>query len=191
MEEIKDTKERIAYNARLLFDKHGFHGTSLRDLCELSGCKMPTIYYHFGNKENLFYEVVCVAFEELLKKLWAQLPKDVSVKEFDTLLIIQKKHLSEEERLIYRLAMKMWLGFDSCEIGRQKLKEWRDGFHEKTLIKHSEIVSSLQWAKFIARSITYLIQLIILTGEDIPDDEIREEIDRIFNVATHENINKI
>jgi len=45
--------------------------------------------------------------------------------------------------------------------------------------------------KFISRSVTSLIQLIILAQEDNSDDEIREEIAMIFDVATHsKNKNK-
>ncbi len=185
---MEDMKEKITYHSRGLFDKHGFHGTALRDICKLAGCKMPTIYYYFGSKENLFNEVVYVAFEELVAKLWAQLPKNVSVAEFDTLMVIQKKNLSEEERLIYRLAMKTWLGFDGSDETRQKLKDWAQTTYKKSLKKHSESVCSMEWAKFISRSVTNLIQLIILAEEDISDDEIRENIEMIFSVATHSNI---
>jgi AcrR family transcriptional regulator len=185
---MDDMKEKIAFYSRRLFDKNGFHGTALRDVCKLAGCKMPTIYYYYENKEQLFDKVVRVAFEELVPKLWEQLPKDLSCQEYDIQMVIQKKHLTEEERIIYRLAMKTWLGFDGCDISRQKLMDWAQSTYEKSWKKYSDIVESMQWAKFIARSVTSLIQLIILAEEDIADDEIREEITMIFNVATHSNI---
>jgi len=50
---------------------------------------------------------------------------------------------------------------------------------------YADIVASKQWAKFISRSVTSLIQLIILAQEDNSDDEIREEIAMIFDVAKH------
>lgn len=114
---MEPMKEKIAYHARRLFDIHGFHGTALRDICKLAGCKMPTIYYYYENKEKLFDEVVRVAFEELVARLWTQLPKDISHIEYNIQKVIQKKHLSEDERIIYRLAIKTWLrcdGFDEC-----------------------------------------------------------------------------
>lgn len=58
--------------------------------------------------------------------------------------------------------------------------------YEQSWKKYAKIVASKQWAKFISRSITALIQLIILAEEDISDDEIREEITIIFDVATHD-----
>jgi AcrR family transcriptional regulator len=184
---MDNMKEKIAGCSRRLFDKHGFHGTSLRDICGKAGCKMPTIYYYFGNKENLFDEAVRVAFEELVKKLWARLPDNVPGREYKTLMVIQKKHLSKDERIIYRLAMKTWLGFDGCEKSRQKLMDWARLSYEKNWKEYADMLVSKQWAKFISHSVTGLIQRIILTEEDISDDEIREEINMIFDVATHSN----
>lgn len=183
-------KEKIAYHARRLFDEHGFHGTALRDVCKLAGCKMPTIYYYYENKEKLFDEVVRVPFEELVARLWAQLPKDLSYREYNIQKVIQKKHLSEDERIIYRLAMKTWLRCDGCEVSREKLIEWEQKTYQIAWEAYSSFVGSVQWAKFIARSITGIIQRIILLEEDIPDSEIKEEINMIFDVATYSNNKK-
>lgn len=182
---MESMKEKIAYHARKLFDKHGFHGTALRDVCKLAGCKMPTLYYYYESKEKLFDEVVRVAFEELVARLWTQLPKDVSYKEYDIQKVIQKKQLTEDERIIYRLAMKTWLGCDGFDECRKKLKEWEQKAYKIAWEKYATIVGSVQWAKFIARAITEMIQRIILLEEDIPDSEIVEEINMIFDVAAH------
>lgn len=184
---METMKEKIAYYARRLFDQHGFHGTALRDVCNLAGCKMPTLYYYYENKEKLFDEVVRVAFEELVPRLWAQLPKGVPYTEYIIRKVIQKKRLSEDERIVYRLAMKTWLGCDGFEDCRKKLKEWEQKAYQIAWEEYAPIVGSVQWAKFIVRSITEMIQRIILLNEDIPDEEIVEEINMIFDVATHSN----
>ncbi|OPZ89909.1 MAG: Biofilm operon icaADBC HTH-type negative transcriptional regulator IcaR [Firmicutes bacterium ADurb.Bin419] len=187
---MEPMKEKIAYHARRLFDIHGFHGTALRDVCKLAGCKMPTIYYYYESKEKLFDEVVRVAFEDLVARLWTQLPKDVSYKEYNIQKVIQKKHLTEDELIIYRLAIKTWLRCEGFEECRKKLVEWEQKAYQKAWEEYASIVGSVQWAKFIARSITDLIQRIVLLEEDIPDSEIIEEINMIFDVATHSNIKK-
>ncbi len=184
MEQMKD---KIAYHARRLFDVHGFHGTGLRDICQLAGCKMPTIYYYFDNKEKLFDEVVRVAFEDLVARLWSQLPKNLPYTEYNVQKVIQKKHLSEDERIIYRLAIKTWLRCDGCDESRRKLMEWEQRAYQRAWEEYASIVGSEKWAKFIARSVTEMIQRIILLEEDIPDSEIREEINMIFDVATYSN----
>ncbi len=179
-------KDKLAFHARTLFDKHGYHGAGLREICDLAGCKMPTLYYHYGDKETLYDEVVGKAFVELVPRLWLELP-DTEPKEHAVRMVIQKKHLSAEERLIYRLAIRTWLGFEDCGLCRQRLMAWEQETYENSWKQYSEVVGSKQWAKYISRGITSMIQRIILLGEDISEEEIREEIGMIFDVAAHSN----
>ena len=188
---MDDMKDKIAHHSRKLFDIHGYHGAALRDICELAGCKMPTIYYYYENKEKLFDQVVREAFQELVPKLWSRLPQDVSYQEYDTQMVIQKKYLSEEERIIYRLAMKTWLGVDGCAETRRKLIDWGNDIFINNWNRLNGIVISEQWSKFISRSITEMIQRIILMEEDIPDNEIYEVINMIYDVATHKKTHPV
>ena len=177
-------KEKIALCSRKLFDAHGFHGATLRELCKLSLCTMPTIYYYFKNKEQLFDESVRVAFEELVARLWSQLPGNVSVQEYAAQMVIQKKQLSPDEKLIYRLALKTWLGFEGCDKSRKKLMDWERAEYENSRIRYGGIAASERWAQFIARSVTNIIQRIILLDDTMSDREIREEVGMIFDVAS-------
>lgn len=43
--------------AAKLFSERGFSNVSIRDICEAAGVTPPTIYHHFGNKNQLFQEV--------------------------------------------------------------------------------------------------------------------------------------
>ena len=61
--------------------------------------------------------------------------------------------------------------------------------YEKTYKKCMSEIKSIMWAKFFARSFTNIIQRIMLLEEDIPDDEIREEINMIFEVAMNQKNN--
>lgn len=49
-----DVKMRILAAAKELFAKHGFEGTSIRQICEEAGANVALVSYHFGGKENLF-----------------------------------------------------------------------------------------------------------------------------------------
>jgi AcrR family transcriptional regulator len=184
---MAQTKDIIAYHARRLFDQHGFHGTALRDICKLSGCKLPTLYYYYENKEILYDRLVGEAFEELIPRLWLALPKSVDEREYAALMVLQKKTLSEDEKLIYRLAMKTWLGFEDCGKCRERLMAWEQNAYEDSWQRYEGVVGSIAWAKYISRGITSLIQRIVLLNETIPDEEIRKEIGMIFDVASHSN----
>ncbi|WP_214627979.1 TetR/AcrR family transcriptional regulator [Paenibacillus agaridevorans] len=49
-----DVKRRIVTAAKRLFAKHGFEGTSIRQICEEAGANVALVSYHFGGKESLF-----------------------------------------------------------------------------------------------------------------------------------------
>jgi AcrR family transcriptional regulator len=53
-----DVRERILDAARLLFARHGYHGTTTRRICELAGVPLGSLHYHFGSKESLYVDVL-------------------------------------------------------------------------------------------------------------------------------------
>lgn len=148
---------------------------------------MPTIYYYFSNKEDLFDKIVRVQFEELVERLGNEVPEDLSFVDACVYRVQRKKNLSENDRLVYRLALKTWLGFEGCETSRQKLLLWEQQRYEQSKAKYAEVTSSMLWIKFITRSIANMIQRIILLDENPADEEIQEEISMIFEVASHKN----
>ena len=44
--------------AQHLFFAHGYHGVSIRDIVQACGLSNAALYYHFGNKQNLYAEVI-------------------------------------------------------------------------------------------------------------------------------------
>lgn len=146
---------------------------------------MPTIYHYFKNKEDLFDQIVRIQYEKLVDRLGDEIPKDLSFQESCVFRVKRKKTLTEDEKLIYRLAIKTWLGFEGCEPSRQKLLQWERTRYESNLMAYAEITSSMLWVKFITRSITNMIIRIILLDENPSDNEIQEEITMILEVASH------
>ena len=50
--------QRIIEIALGEFVKHGYHGTSIRDLCKIAGIGVGSINYYFQNKEDLYLAVI-------------------------------------------------------------------------------------------------------------------------------------
>jgi TetR/AcrR family transcriptional regulator len=48
----------ILEQAQQLFFAHGYHGVSIRDIVQACGLSNAALYYHFGNKQNLYVEVI-------------------------------------------------------------------------------------------------------------------------------------
>ena len=58
--------ERVMQAAGSLFATFGYEGVGTREIARSSGCHVPSIYYHFSSKENLYREVFDERWGELL-----------------------------------------------------------------------------------------------------------------------------
>jgi TetR/AcrR family transcriptional regulator, regulator of cefoperazone and chloramphenicol sensitivity len=56
------TPARLLDAAVELFARHGFHGTSIRDIAERAGANVAAGHYHYGSKEGLYLEVLRAQF---------------------------------------------------------------------------------------------------------------------------------
>jgi AcrR family transcriptional regulator len=54
---IELTRERILDEAEALFANSGYHAVSVREITKAAGCNLAAVNYHFGNKQNLYFEV--------------------------------------------------------------------------------------------------------------------------------------
>ncbi len=53
-----ENARRILDVAWRLFQQKGYRGVTIDDLCQQCGLSKPTLYYYFGDKENLFVQVL-------------------------------------------------------------------------------------------------------------------------------------
>jgi len=76
-------RDRILDEAAALFLRHGYEGTSLRQLADTVGMKAGSLYYHFASKDDLLTEilrrgidVMQTAFDEAEASVGASRPVD-------------------------------------------------------------------------------------------------------------------
>ena len=63
------TRQVIHRAATALFADRGYAATSTREICQQAGITKPVLYYHFGNKQRLYQELILDAFNEYRKEL--------------------------------------------------------------------------------------------------------------------------
>ena len=61
---IQNGRSRILTAALEIFAKHGFEGSSLRQIAQHAGLQHQLVVYHFRTKDALWREVVSSIFEE-------------------------------------------------------------------------------------------------------------------------------
>jgi len=62
-------KARILKVARRVFGEYGYHGATTRMIAEEAGIDISTLYYHWGEKSDLYEGVVQDVFDDLRHKL--------------------------------------------------------------------------------------------------------------------------
>jgi TetR/AcrR family transcriptional regulator len=62
-------REAIHDAAVKLFAKQGYAATTTREICARAAVTKPVLYYHFGSKEQLFYELMLDAHNEFRKEI--------------------------------------------------------------------------------------------------------------------------
>jgi AcrR family transcriptional regulator len=63
-----DTRTTLLHAALACFAEHGFDGTSIRMIANLSQRPLSLLAHHFGNKEGLYLEVFKFIFENSISK---------------------------------------------------------------------------------------------------------------------------
>jgi len=175
----KDLRERIKEVAVEHFNASGFHGTTIRNVAKDVNCSLPMIYYYYKNKKELFDEIIKKEYFDLLKRQ-ASLLKIDNIVDFYTKFIYDLNHLSNYDKQVYRLGIKVYLSFDGDEELMELMDEWEKGI----LPRHHQIlkpyITKVDNEAAVVRTLMHLLETmvenIVVKNRYLPEHEIREEI---------------
>lgn len=178
--------EKIQRAAVEVFNRKGFHGASIREIAQDAGCSLPTLYYHFGSKEQLFARTVRDEYKALLARLDAAVPEGLPLDEHLLTLIKQRKDLPPYDRSVNRLAVLVWLGCEGDAALRDSLLsiDWRRvaGIAARFGTSFSDPEKAEAVGSLIIRTATEMTLRIVLFGEDIPDSVIKNEFSCLISM---------
>lgn len=181
----EEIRLRILRESIDLFSRKGYHGTSMRQIATAASCSLPMLYYYYENKERLYHAIAFEAFTALIERLNASVTRGATLAGTYANAIMQRKTLGEEDRAIYRLALKTWLGFDGDSETRSALIDWEKEREERTFKlfqrAYGESPELALFARTMVRVVEHMIERIILMEEHIPDEEIEREIQLIVD----------
>lgn len=182
-----NAKSRILENAVRIFSEKGFHGTSMRDIAGASECSMPTLYYHYKSKNDLFEEIVVNQFLKITDIMNKKL--DVNAKPEDLYFQVLKtrKELKGFDKEVYKMALKVWLGFEGEGKAREQVVDWENkrGNANRQFIDRSIKNVSVREdvTEILINYMENLINRIILLDEEIDDEKIKRQIDLLFQIG--------
>lgn len=186
-----NVKSRIFSEAVKLFSLNGFHGTSMRDIAQNTGCSLPTLYYYFHNKQDLFDEIVINEFfrinDSMIKKIDFKLPPE----ELYLQVIRTRKDLSPHDKSVYKLAMKVWLGFEGEGKAREKLMEWEGKRTQSNIMiikKYVDDQSNIEdFTDIFVNFLENIMNKIIFNDAEIDDYKIKRQITLLFSMMNKNN----
>lgn len=73
------TKEKLIREGIRLFSKYGFEATTTRMLADAVGANNAAVYFHFGNKENLYAEILTTV-ADYMKVMYQPLHDEIQAK---------------------------------------------------------------------------------------------------------------
>lgn len=95
-----ETKQRILKAAQHLFARHGYDGTTTRDLAQSAGVAEGTLFRHFTNKKAILVEVTTQGWVELLTDLLTELSEMSSYRAIQEVMQKRMNHLKENSDLM-------------------------------------------------------------------------------------------
>jgi AcrR family transcriptional regulator len=175
----KDLRERIKEVAVEHFNNNGYHGTTIRNIARDVNCSLPMIYYYYNNKKELFDEIIKKDYFDLLKRQSEHL-KTNNIIEFYTKFVYDLNHLSNYDKKVYRLGIKVYLAFD----GDKELMEVMDKWEKTILPRHYQIVkphlkdadNDMAIVRTLIHLLETLIENIVVKNRFLSEEGIREEI---------------
>lgn len=166
-----------------VFDEKGYHKAGIRDIAARAGCSLPTLYYYYGNKAELYTAVVCASYEELVEQISDQIPEGLPLREVWFFNVMQRRMLEADERRIFRLALKAMLGFERAGEASDRLlafEKERRARERKRVVEES---GDLAFARLVLRVTDQMLQSALLEDDDLDTKDIRREIDILFDAA--------
>lgn len=173
---MNDMYEEILDVAEKLFMTKGYQATSTRQITEILGVSQPTIYYHFKNKEEIYYHVMLRLSEDVRINLGS-----ISENQEKTL---EEKLISMTEFLKAKHPFNLFLMLHDIQhtlspaLSKKLYVLWEASYKQPFITlfsKHNNQLRKEMNLEFVVRYLFMLIASYLEKGEQ--EYELQESID--------------
>jgi AcrR family transcriptional regulator len=112
------TRECILEAAQRLFAAHGYHGASIRDIVHSCGVSNAALYYHFGSKQQLYYEVLGELVATVVSRLRAADPGEGTCRTRLIRIALEYAGIIRESENVLQTLLRDMAQFDREDILR-------------------------------------------------------------------------
>jgi AcrR family transcriptional regulator len=113
-----ETRRCILEAAQQLFAAHGYHGASIRDIVHACGVSNAALYYHFGSKQQLYFEVIGKYIATVAERLRDADPGEGTCRNrLARVALAYARTILESENLLQTL-LRDAVEFDQADVAR-------------------------------------------------------------------------
>jgi Transcriptional regulator len=158
----------------------------MRDIMKAAGCTQPTMYYYFKNKQDLFKESVLGEFQRMMNQVIGDVDASLSPKDIYVKAVIKRKHFTEYQKQVYRLAIQGWYHLLGDEEVEAQLCKWISAVMGKRRNFLADKISDPDrldtFTALLMNVFLNLTEQIILKDADISDSEIEARFSMLFEL---------
>lgn len=174
-----DIKANIKKVAVDHFNRDGYHGTTIRNIAKDVNCSLPMVYYYYKSKKELFHEIIRKDYFDLLSRQAKQI-KSGDIIDFYTEFVYGINHLSDYDKKVYRLGIKVYLSFDGDDELLEIMDKWENSIlprHYQLIMPHlKEAEDGVAIVRTLIHLLENLVESIVVKNRFLPEEEIREEL---------------
>jgi AcrR family transcriptional regulator len=99
-----DTRAKLLQAAKEVFSEQGFYGATIREICQKAGVNIALVNYYFGDKQELYTEVLRTAvsdpgrLEEMRALFDRDLPPEKVLREVIRIMVVRIVERRERDR---------------------------------------------------------------------------------------------
>lgn len=164
-----DKRLRLLKATEEVFSKRGYAQTTLDEIIGLADTGKGTLYKYFGNKDNLFYNLVYLKHKELMDKMWP---------------VAKETSLSIEEKLTKILTLWIKFLFNHTVLWQVLLFEMTGTNRGYLAVKgeDGELHLTTSWGTLPPENIFYTAAMVVFfnRGQHMSDGMTAEELAEKF-----------
>lgn len=179
----QDIKSRIKQVAVDHFDQYGYFGATIRNIAADAKCSLPMVYYYYKSKQELFHEIIKTDYFALIARR-AQESWSEDIVTLYTKYVCGLNNLSDYDRKVYRLGIKVYLSFDGDEELQAVMDDWEKTIHprhEKLLLPHLQgMPNGTAVIRTLMHLLENLVESIVVKQRTLSEAEVQEEISTVL-----------